>query len=124
MIRWVSPLLNMRRTAAEDTDLHGQTIRQGDQVLLMYASANRDESVFENPQRFDISRHPNPHLAFGIGAHFCMGANIARMELRCMFEAILTRLPELSRAETGPLQISAPAFACGLTRLPVRVAAA
>ncbi len=124
MIRWVSPLLNMRRTAAEDIELHGQTISKGDQVLLMYAAANRDESVFENPQRFDVTRHPNPHLAFGIGAHFCLGANIARMELRCAFEAILTRLPELSRAESGPLRISAPAFACGLTTLPVRVAAA
>ena len=120
MIRWVSPLLNMRRTATEDVELRGRTIRKGEQVLLMYAAANRDESVFEDPQRFDITRHPNPHLAFGIGAHFCMGANIARMELRCMFESILTRLPRLERAESGPLRVSAPAFACGLSTLPVR----
>jgi cytochrome P450 family 142 subfamily A polypeptide 1 len=123
MVRWVSPLLNMSRTATEDVEIGGKTIRKGQQVLLMYAAANRDEAVFEDPQRFDISRHPNPHVAFGIGAHFCMGANIARMELRCMFDAILSRLPQLERAESGPLQISAPAFACGLTTLPVRVPA-
>lgn len=121
MVRWVSPLLNMRRTATRDVTLRDQTIREGDQVLLMYAAANRDETVFADPQRFDITRHPNPHLAFGIGTHFCMGANIARMELRCMFRAILERLPRLERAESGPLQISAPAFACGLKKLPVRI---
>ncbi len=121
MVRWVSPLLNMRRTASRDVELHGQRIRAGDQVLLMYAAANRDERVFEDPQRFDITRHPNPHLAFGIGAHFCMGANIARMELRCIFEAILTRFPRLERGTSGPLPISAPAFACGLSSLPVRI---
>jgi cytochrome P450 family 142 subfamily A polypeptide 1 len=121
MIRWVSPLLNMRRTATRDVELRGQTIREGDQVLLMYASANRDEDVFQDPQRFDITRHPNPHVAFGIGAHFCMGANIARLELRCMFDAILKRLPGLRRASEGRPPISAPAFACGLTSLPVRI---
>jgi cytochrome P450 family 142 subfamily A polypeptide 1 len=124
MVRWVSPLLNMRRTATEDVEIGGRKIRKGQQVLLMYAAANRDESVFEDPERFDITRHPNPHVAFGIGAHFCMGANIARMELRCMFDAILNRLPRLERAGSGPVEISAPAFACGLTTLPVRVAAA
>jgi len=124
MVRWVSPLLNMRRTATEDVEIGGRKIRKGQQVLLMYAAANRDESVFEEPERFDITRHPNPHVAFGIGAHFCMGANIARMELRCMFDAILNRLPRLERAESGEVEISAPAFACGLTTLPVRVAAA
>lgn len=121
MIRWVSPLLNMRRTATRDVVLRGQTIREGDEVLLMYASANRDEAVFAEPQRFDIERQPNPHVAFGIGAHFCMGANIARLELRCMFDAILKRLPRLRRADDRSLPISAPAFACGLTSLPVRV---
>ncbi|MEM7412256.1 MAG: cytochrome P450 [Myxococcota bacterium] len=121
MVRWVTPLLNMRRTATEDVSLHGRTIRKGEQVLLMYSAANRDERVFDDPQRFDITRDPNPHIAFGIGAHFCMGANIARMELRCMFEAILERLPGLRRATEGPLPMSAPAFACGLKTLPVRV---
>ncbi len=123
MIRWVSPLLNMSRTATVDVELHGRTIRAGDQVLLMYAAANRDDRVFDDPHRFDITRHPNPHLAFGIGTHFCMGSNIARQELRCMFEAILERLPGLERADDGPLPIHAPAFACGLESLPVRIGA-
>ncbi len=124
MIRWVSPLLNMSRTATVDVELHGQTIKAGDQVLLMYAAANRDESVFENPQSFDISRNPNPHVSFGIGTHFCMGANIARLELRCVFEAILKHLPGLERTTEGPLPMNAPAFACGLRTLPVRRAVA
>lgn len=121
MVRWVTPLLNMRRTATVDVELRGRTIRAGDQVLLMYAAANRDEDVFVDPQRFDITRSPNPHVAFGIGAHFCMGANIARLELRAAFNAILDRLPGLERADDGPLRLHAPAFACGLTSLPVRL---
>ncbi len=121
LIRWVTPLLNMRRTATVDVPLRGKTIRAGDQVLLMYSAANRDEDVFVDPQRFDITRSPNPHVAFGIGTHFCMGANIARLELRCTFEAILDRLPGLERANDAPLRLHAPAFACGLTSLPVRV---
>ena len=111
----------MRRTATVDVELRGKKIRAGDQVLLMYAAANRDEEVFTEPQRFDITRSPNPHVAFGIGAHFCMGANIARLELRCAFDAILDRLPGLERANDEPLRLHAPAFACGLTSLPVRL---
>jgi cholest-4-en-3-one 26-monooxygenase len=118
MVRWVTPLLNMRRTATVDVELRGKTIRAGEQVLLMYSAANRDEDVFVDPQRFDITRSPNPHVAFGIGTHFCMGANIARLELRCAF---LDRLPGLERADDAPLRLHAPAFACGLTSLPVRV---
>lgn len=121
MVRWVTPLLNMRRTATVDVELRGQKIKAGDQVLLMYSAANRDEEVFSDPDRFDIGRSPNPHIAFGIGAHFCMGANIARLELRCAFNAILDRLPGLERATTGPLELHAPAFACGLKSLPVRL---
>ncbi|MEZ4333233.1 MAG: cytochrome P450 [Myxococcota bacterium] len=121
MVRWVTPLLNMRRTATADVELHGKKIRAGDQVLLMYAAANRDEDVFVDPQRFDVGRSPNPHVAFGIGAHFCMGANIARLELRCAFEAILDRLPGLELAREGPFELHAPAFACGLKSLPVRL---
>lgn len=124
MIRWVSPLLNMSRTATVDVEMHGQTIKAGDQVLLMYAAANRDESVFDEPQQFNISRDPNPHVSFGIGTHFCMGANIARLELRCVFEAVLKHLPGLERTTEGPLPMNAPAFACGLRTLPVRRTAA
>jgi cytochrome P450 family 142 subfamily A polypeptide 1 len=124
MIRWVSPLLNMSRTATEDVELHGKTIKAGQQVLLMYAAANRDESVFKDPGNFDISRHPNPHVSFGIGTHFCMGANIARLELRCVFEAVIKHLPKMERATEGPLSMNAPAFASGLRTLPIRVNAA
>ena len=124
MVRWVSPLLNMSRTATEDVEIRGQTIKAGQQVLMMYAAANRDEAVFVNPQEFDITRHPNPHLSFGIGTHFCMGANIARLELRCVFEAILEHLPNMKRATSGRLPMNAPAFASGLRSLPIRVNAA
>jgi cytochrome P450 family 142 subfamily A polypeptide 1 len=121
MVRWVTPLLNMSRTATEDVEISGQTIRAGQEVLLMYAAANRDEAVFDQPQQFDITRHPNPHVSFGIGTHFCMGANIARLELRCVFEAILEHLPNMERATTGALPMNAPAFASGLRALPIRV---
>lgn len=121
MVRWVSPLLNMARTATEDVVIHGQEIKAGQQVLLMYAAANRDEAVFENPMQFDITRHPNPHVAFGIGTHFCMGANIARLELRGVFEAVLEHLPDMTRTTEGPLPMNAPAFASGLRSLPIRV---
>lgn len=124
MVRWVTPILNMRRTATRDTEIHGQKIRQGDQLLLMYASANRDERVFEEPDRFDVTRNPNPHIAFGIGAHFCLGANLARMELRVMFQQMLSRLRGLRRADDRAPRYLAPAFARGLESLPVRFDAA
>ncbi len=119
MIRWVTPLLNMRRTATRDTELRGQKILEGDQLLLMYASANRDEEVFDESARFDVTRYPNPHLAFGIGAHFCMGANLARLELREMFGQMLARLRGLRRADDAELRIVGPGFARGLASLPV-----
>ena len=121
MIRWVSPLLNMSRTATEDVEIQGTKIERGQQVLLMYAAANRDERVFERPQEFDITRHPNPHVSFGIGTHFCMGANIARLELRCAFEKVLSSWSRIERTTQGPLPMNAPAFASGLRSLPVRV---
>lgn len=121
MIRWVSPLLNMSRTATEDVEIQGTKIERGQQVLLMYSAANRDERVFERPQEFDITRHPNPHVSFGIGTHFCMGANIARLELRCAFEKVLSSWSGIERTTQGPLPMNAPAFACGLRSLPVRV---
>jgi cytochrome P450 family 142 subfamily A polypeptide 1 len=93
-IRLVSPVLNMRRTATRDHELRGQAIRAGDEVLLMYPSANRDERVFERPDEFDVTRAHNHHVAFGFGTHVCLGAPLARMELRIMFEHLLRRLPE------------------------------
>jgi cytochrome P450 family 142 subfamily A polypeptide 1 len=119
MIRWVTPILNMRRTATRETELHGQTIREGDQLLLMYSAANRDSEVFDAPERFDTTRHPNPHIAFGIGTHFCLGANLARLELRLMLEQMFQRFPGLRLASDRPPRIVATGFARGLAELPI-----
>jgi len=100
-IRWASPVLNMRRTVTEDHELHGQSLHAGEQVLLMYPAANRDERVFDDPNRFDVGRSHNHHVAFGFGTHFCLGANLARLEIRVMFEELLRRLPDL-RLAPGP----------------------
>lgn len=96
-IRWVTPILNMRRTATETHSLHGCTIREGDEMLLMYASANRDPAHFEAADRYDVRRQPNQHVAFGFGTHFCLGASLARLELRVTFEELLRRLPDMRR---------------------------
>ena len=88
MIRWTSPVKHFMRTATQDHVLRGRTIRAGEDVLLSYWSANRDEDVFPDPFRFDVGRTPNKHLAFGFGAHFCLGALLARMELRALFTAL------------------------------------
>ncbi|MCB9728231.1 MAG: cytochrome P450 [Deltaproteobacteria bacterium] len=95
MLRWVTPVLYFRRTATRDTEIRGVPIRENDKVCMYYASANRDEDVFENPQRFDVGRTPNEHIAFGVGEHFCMGASLARLEIRLMFEELLRRLPDM-----------------------------
>ena len=92
-IRWVTPILNMRRTATEEHELHGQTVREGDELLLMYSSANRDERVFPDPDRLDVTRQHNHHVAFGFGTHFCLGAALARLEIRVMFEQLIARIP-------------------------------
>ena len=98
MLRWVSPIKNMARTATRDVDLEGAHIEEGQELLLLYPSANRDESVFEDPDTFDIARTPNPHMAFGFGAHFCLGNQLARLELRVMVERVLARMPDLRLA--------------------------
>ena len=97
-IRWVTPILNMRRTATRDTEVGGTPVKAGDELLLMYPSANRDEAVFDAPERFDVGREPNPHVAFGFGTHFCLGAALARLEIRVMFEELLPRLRDLHLA--------------------------
>jgi cholest-4-en-3-one 26-monooxygenase len=97
-IRWVTPILNMRRTATRDTEVAGTPVQKGDELLLMYPSANRDEAVFDDPQRIDVAREPNPHIAFGFGTHFCLGAALARLEIRIMFEELLPRLRNLRLA--------------------------
>lgn len=97
MLRYVSPVMQFRRTANRDIELYGKQIREGDRVIIAHTSANRDERVFANPDSFDITRSPNPHLAFGVGVHLCLGATLARLEARCMFDEILRRItaPEL-----------------------------
>ena len=89
LLRWVSPVKNMSRTVTTDVELRGQRLREGDEVMLFYPSANRDEDVFERADEFDIRRDPNPHLAFGFGPHFCLGASLARLELKVMFREVL-----------------------------------
>jgi cytochrome P450 family 142 subfamily A polypeptide 1 len=119
MLRWVSPIQNMARTAARDVELHGQRIREGQKVILLYPSANRDAAVFPDPFRFDIGRSPNEHVAFGIGAHFCLGANLARLELRVLLEELLPRMPGLRLASDEPPPLRASNFISGLESLPV-----
>jgi cytochrome P450 family 142 subfamily A polypeptide 1 len=119
MLRWVTPIQNMNRTATRDATLRGQTIRAGDKLLLLYPSANRDESVFADPFRFDTARDPNPHLAFGFGAHFCLGASLARLELRVLFEELLPRLPDMRLADDGPPPAVPSNFIRGIRSLPV-----
>jgi cytochrome P450 family 142 subfamily A polypeptide 1 len=120
MLRWVSPIKNMNRTATRDVELGGETIRAGQQILLLYASANRDEEVFDHPEVFDIARTPNPHIAFGFGAHFCLGNQLARLELKVMFERLLARLPDLHLAVDAAELPRRPAnFISGIEQMPV-----
>ncbi len=93
-IRWVTPILNMRRTVTRDHTFRGKELHEGDQVLLMYGSANRDERAFDEADRFDVTRAHNHHVAFGFGTHFCLGSSLARIEIRVMFEELLRRIPD------------------------------
>ena len=117
-LRWTSPVISFLRTAVEDFDLSGTRIRAGDTVGMFYPSANRDEEMFEDPYRFDITRDPNPHLAFGFGAHFCLGTNLAKAELRSALKALIPVLPRIELAGT-PSRI-ANTHVSGYSRLPVR----
>ena len=116
MLRWVTPIKNMARTLTRDFEMDGQTMPAGDKAVLLYESANFDESHFEEPERFDIDRSPNDHLAFGFGAHFCLGAALARLEVSTMVARILERLPDLELASEEPPE----RFLGALTSLPVR----
>jgi cytochrome P450 len=93
--RYVSPVISFARTATEDTVLHGQEIAEGEKVLMLYQSANRDEDVFSDPDTLQVDRSPNPHLAFGVGPHVCMGINLARLEIRVLFEELTRRFPDM-----------------------------
>jgi cholest-4-en-3-one 26-monooxygenase len=115
MLRWTSPVKNMCRTLTGDTEFHGTLLRQGEKMMLLFESANFDESVFDNPDHFDIQRDPNSHLAFGFGTHFCLGNQLARLELNLMTGRVLERLPDLRLAADGEVLPLRPAnFVSGL----------
>ncbi|MCU1701868.1 MAG: cytochrome [Mycobacterium sp.] len=118
IVRWASPVAYMRRTVTRDTELSGVTMRAGDKVTLWYGSANRDETKFADPWTFDVRRQPNPHLGFGGGgAHFCLGANLARREITVIFEELHRRIPDIGATEEPDCLQSA--FIHGIKRLPV-----
>jgi len=117
--RWASPVIYMSRTVVNDTEHNGVTFRKGEKVVLHYASANRDETVFDNPMSFDIRRMPNPHVAFGFGAHFCLGVHLAKLETKCMLEEIVKRVDRLEIA--GRTSYVRSSFIAGIKELPVRL---
>lgn len=120
MLRWVTPVMCFARTATRDVELAGTPIREGDYVLMLYGSANRDEDVFgETADRFDVARDPNPHAGFGFGEHFCLGASLARLEARVLFEELLGRYPRLAPA--GDAERLRSVLMNGLVRLPLVV---
>jgi cytochrome P450 len=119
ILRWSTPVLHFRRTATRDVELRGRTIRAGDKVVTWYISANRDEEVFAEPFRFDVARRPNDHVTFGKGGpHFCLGAHLAKLEIRVMFEELLPRLADLEPA--GPVRRVRTNFTNALKRMPMR----
>ena len=118
ILRWATPVYHFRRTATADTVLHGQEIKKDDKVVIWHISANRDEQVFDDPYRFDIERWPNEHIAFGGGGqHFCLGANLARMELKLIFREILERIPDMRLA--GDVEMLRSNFIGGVKHMPV-----
>jgi cholest-4-en-3-one 26-monooxygenase len=118
IVRWVTPVMQFRRTATRDLELGGQKIRENDKVVIYYGSANRDPRAFAEPDRFDVERDPNPHVGFGIGVHYCLGASLAKLEMRIMFEELLRRLPDLELA--GPIARLRSNFINGIKSMPVR----
>ncbi len=118
ILRWVSPISHFTRTATEDCEVRGEHIGAGEQVALFFASANRDEDVFDDPFAFRIDRRPNPHLAFGFGEHFCIGAHVARVELETIFRHLLARLESFEIS--GPVQRLTSVVNGGVKHLPIR----
>ncbi|MBV7258731.1 cytochrome P450 [Erythrobacter crassostreae] len=121
-IRWTSPVQHFMRTVAKDTQLGGQELKQGDWLMINYVAANHDPSQFEDPRRFDAARSPNRHLAFGAGAHQCLGLHLARLEMRILFEALLDRIERVEPA--GEAHRSKSTFVGGLKSLPLRITSA
>lgn len=129
MLRWVSPIKNMCRTVTRDVDFHGTELREGEKMMLLFESANFDEAQFDEPNTFDIERASNQHLAFGLGAHFCLGNQLARLEGRLMFEQLLSRLPDMTLpagvlSDEKPLRRRPANFVSGLEEMPVTFTAA
>jgi cholest-4-en-3-one 26-monooxygenase len=118
IVRWTSPVIQFARTATQDTEVRGQKLRAGESVCLFYPSANRDEEVFDDPFEFNLARDPNPHLAFGIGEHFCLGANLARLELEVIFRNLAMRLERVEL--TGPVERLRSSFVGGIKHMPMR----
>jgi cytochrome P450 len=118
VVRWVTPVIQFCRTPNRDYVLRGKTIRAGQNTCLFYPSANRDEEVFEDPDVFRVDRNPNRHIAFGVGEHVCLGAHLARLELRCAFAALRERL--VSAELTGPVERARSSFVGGIKRAPMR----
>jgi cytochrome P450 len=117
ILRWTSPLHHMSRRATADVEIRGQLIRTGESVLMWYPSANRDEDVFVDPYRFDVSRRPNEHLAFGHHEHFCLGAGFARKEITVMFQELFRRFPDIQLA--GKPERLRSNFINGIKRMPI-----
>lgn len=119
MLRYVSPVMYFRRTATQDTEIRGVPIKEGDKVTVWYGSANRDEDIFPDAQTFDVGRTPNEHIAFGgRGPHYCLGASLAKMEIKVMFEEMLTRIPTMTQA--GEIERLHSTLINGVKHLPVR----
>jgi cholest-4-en-3-one 26-monooxygenase len=119
MLRWTSPVKNMCRTLTADTDFHGTLLREGEKIMLMFESANFDESVFGDPEEFRIDRNPNSHLAFGFGTHFCLGNQLARLELTTMVTKVLQRMPDMRLADGVALPLRPANFVSGVEEMPV-----
>lgn len=118
IVRWVTPVIQFCREATQDTEIRGQTIRQGESVCLYYASGNRDEEIFEDPFAFRVDRTPNDHIGFGRGEHICLGAHLARLELKTMFGQLRERL--VSIEPTGEPQRVHSSFVGGIKHAPIR----
>ncbi|MDP9165500.1 MAG: cytochrome P450, partial [Actinomycetota bacterium] len=119
MLRWTSPVKNMCRTLTSDTTFHGTDLRKDEKIMLMFEAANFDESVFGDPQNFRIDRNPNSHMAFGFGSHFCLGNQLARLELSMMTKRVLQRLPDLRLADDAAVPLRPANFVSGPEAMPV-----
>ena len=118
IVRFVSPVLSFHRTVTEAHTYKGVDFVPGDRILMLYQSANRDETVFDDPDSFVVDRNPNPHLGFGIGTHYCMGANLAKAELRVAFEELFRRLPDIRIPEGAPLDRGDSSLVLAINHLP------